>query len=206
MMTVMALEIEIKFPDADIMAVRRRLQDMGAENLGLRHERNSVFDTPGRELRTGEILLRLRQAGECILTLKRPPKENVSGDPSRFKVWDEIETRVSDYESMRGILSGLGFVQSFAYEKLRETWRYMGCLVCLDRLPFYDCVEIEGGEESIAACADALDLDLERGSAANYQRLNTEYRSANGLPRDENFVFEPGEHPRMPWETESEAV
>lgn len=196
----MALEIEIKFPDADLLAVRQRLGEQGAENLGCRFERNCVLDTPDRALRASGILLRLRRDGRTVLTLKRPLAERGVADPGRFKVWEETETLVADFEAMRAILSGLGFVQSLAYEKLRETWRFEGCAVCLDRLPFRDCVEIEGSEPRIEACAARLELDMRQGSAANYHQLHAAYRAARGLPPEESFVFPPGEQPLMPWE------
>jgi adenylate cyclase, class 2 len=200
MLGFMALEIEIKFPDADLLAVRQRLGEQGADNLGCRFESNCVLDTPDRVLRASGILLRLRQDGRTVLTLKRPPAAMGVADPGRFKVWEETETLVDDFEAMRAILSGLGFVQSLAYEKLREIWRLEGCAVCLDRLPFCDCVEIEGTEAGIEACAARLELDMRQGSAANYHQLHAAYRAARGLTPRESFIFPPGERPRMPWE------
>lgn len=193
----------MKFPGADLLALRQRLGEQGAENLGCRFERNCVFDTPERELRASGILLRLRRAGKNVLTLKRPPGQMGKADPARFKVWEEIETVVVDFDAMRQMLTGLGFVQFFTYEKLRETWRLGECSVCLDRLPFCDCVEIEGTEGTIEACAARLGLDVEQGSAANYHQLHAAYRAARELPPEEGFVFPEGCRPAMPWECEA---
>lgn len=189
-------ETELKFPGADLVGVRRRLQSHGATFLGRHFERNLVFDTPDRDLRKAQTLLRLRQTDQALLTLKRPPTQTSEG----FKVFDEIETRVEDFAAMRGILEGLGHVVAFAYEKLREEWRLEGCVVCLDRLPFCDCVELEGEAWEIESCAPLLGLELEQGSAATYHELNREYRVAAGLSEDENFVFAAKTVVKMPWE------
>lgn len=188
-------ETELKFPGADLADVHRRLQRYGARFLSRHFERNLVFDTPGRELRSAQTLLRLRQTDKALLTFKRPPGFQSEG----FKVFEEIETRVEDFGAMQGILEGLGYVAIFAYEKLREEWRLEGCVVCLDRLPFCDCVELECESWEIESCAPLLGLDLEQGSTATYHELNREYRAAGGLPEDENFVFATGTV-SMPWE------
>lgn len=195
----MAPETEIKFPGADLVDVRRRLQSHGARFCYRHFERNLVFDTPQRSLKEGGILLRLREADGALLTLKKPPEA-----PTRpgFKVFEELETTVADPGSLRAILEALGYSVAFAYEKVREKWRLEDCLVCLDRLPFGDCVELEAEPRAMEACSPLLGLDLEQGSTATYHQLNQEYRKAAGLPPDENFVFpERNTPPSLPWES-----
>lgn len=194
----MARETELKFPDADLVSVRQRLQSHGAHYCCRHFERNLVFDSPKRSLRRDGILLRLREADGTLLTLKRPPE---GGEKPGFKVFDELETLVQDASVLRGILEALGYGVVFAYEKLREEWRLEDCLVCLDRLPFGDCVELEAEPEAIEACAPLLGLDLGKGSVATYHQLNREYRKTAGLPPDESFVFSAqAAPPVMPWD------
>jgi len=194
----MPAETEIKFPGADLAGVRQRLQSHGANYLFRHFERNLVFDTPERKLLQAGVLLRLREADGALLTLKRPPKLPTAPG---FKVFDELETGVEDFHSMRQVLEALGYEVAFAYEKLREQWRLEECLVCLDRLPFGDCVELEAEPEAMELCAPLLGLDLGRGSTATYHELNRDYRKAAGLPPDENFVFaERSARPSMPWD------
>lgn len=194
----MPAETELKFPAADLVRVRQRLQNHGAEFLCRHFERNLVFDTPERELRQKGVLLRLREADGALLTLKRPPD---SEGPAGFKVLEELETGVQDFQAMRQVLEALGYEAAFAYEKLREEWRLEQCLVCLDRLPFGDCVELEAEPQAMEACAPLLGLELEQGSTATYHELHCEYREAAGLAPDENFVFAGRRtRPSMPWD------
>lgn len=183
----MPLETELKYLGADLAALRARLQSLGAECQGRRFERNLVFDDAARSLKERGILVRLREDGRSILTLKRPPEGPV---PDGFKSWDEHETVLDNAAAVRETLRTLGYEVAFAYEKYREEWAFSGCHICLDELPFGDFVEIEGAPEAIGAAARALGLDGLETSTDNYHRLNREHRVANGLPEDDNFTFD----------------
>lgn len=180
-------EIEIKFLDVNIPELREILQANAADFQAGYFERNIAFDTPERTLYHKRMLLRLRQKGEAVLTLKRPPTEPV---PQDLKVWDETETKVADFDAMRTIILGLGYFEAFQYEKIREKWRLDGCAICLDTLPFGDYLEVEGEEEALRACLKKLNLDIRNGSKKTYYELNREHRAAHGLPEKESFVFD----------------
>jgi adenylate cyclase class 2 len=187
----MALECELKYLEADLVALADRLRRAGAGTSGRYFEANTVFDRPDRSLKRDGILLRLREKqGRAVLTVKRPPE---APEPSALKVFEEIETGVDDGEAMAAALGALGFAPAFRYEKVREKWRYMDCTICLDRLPFGDFVEIEGDERKVLDCAAQLDLNAACTTKATYHGLNIEYRVAKGLKPDENFVFGPEE-------------
>jgi len=98
---------------------------------------------------------------------------------------------LTDSGVVQAVLQTLGCEVAFAYEKWREEWKFGGCHICLDQLPFGDFVEIEGPPESIFAAARVLGLDSRHSSTENYHQLNREYRAAEGLPEDDNFVFPP---------------
>ncbi len=189
----MPREIERKFLDPDLGAVRRSLQALGAEGQGPHVERNVVFDTPERALKARGVLLRLREAGAALLTLKRPPD---TPGPAGFKVWEEVETVVADPAAMRAVLLGLGYVEAFCYEKVRETWLVGGVHVCLDRLPFGDVVELEGEAADIEALVPRVCLASARTSVQTYHDLNREFRARHGLAPAESFVFAQGEAER----------
>lgn len=183
----MALECELKYLNVDLGSLSAQLNKVGATGSGRYFESNIVFDYPDRSLKEAGVLLRLREkAGKAVLTVKKPPETEV---PSTLKVFEEIESVVDDFETVKRALEAVGFHVAFAYEKTREKWEFMDCVICLDHLPFGDYVEIEGTEETVAQCAAALGIDGNPTSKMTYHALNIEYRSARGLAYDESFVF-----------------
>ncbi|MBZ2171848.1 class IV adenylate cyclase [Nitratidesulfovibrio sp. SRB-5] len=200
----MALEIEIKFPEADLAALRSALQALGAADGAPYLECNRVYDTPGRDLRAANTLLRLRtktgpNLRAAVLTMKRPPRAEDTGGaggagsapiPDDVKVWDEVQTVVADADAMHQVLTGLGYGVAFGYDKVREVWHLDGVHVCLDTVPFGPVVELEGDREAILAVADRLGLDRARASTATYHDLNRQWRAARGLPPSEDFTFD----------------
>lgn len=184
----MPLECELKYIDVNLPELSRRLEAAEGECLGRYFESNLVFDGPKRSLKDRGVLLRLREKhGQAVLTVKRPPE---NGKESSLKVFEEIETGVDDFASMKIALETIGFSVAFAYEKIREKWKFEGCVICLDSLPFGDYVEIEGTEESVPACANSLGLGDAATSKMTYHALNIEYRRKNGLEPNESFVFD----------------
>lgn len=191
----MPLETEVKYLDADHGQLRRRLLEVGATRLGRWFEANTVYDDASRSLKQSGTLLRLRErTGRHVLTLKRAAGAAAS---NRFKAYEESETDVADPGALHEILAGLGFAPALRYEKVREKWALLGCEVCLDTLPFGDFVEIEGGEQDIAACASALGLPGDKASTATYHELNRLARLAKGEPPEESFVFEAAAKARL---------
>lgn len=183
----MPLEIEIKYLDVDLDALRERLRALGAQYCGRGFEANVVYDTEDRSLKATGTLLRLReQNNRFLLTLKR-----ATGMPSATaKIYEESETEIANALALREIFAGLGYRPALRYEKVREKWRLGGCEVCLDILPFGSFAEIEGEEAGIAACADALQLPQAKASTATYHDLNRQYREQQRLSFDESFVFD----------------
>jgi len=185
----MVLEIEIKFPCPDLLAVRKVIKDREGIFVSGSFESNMVFDSYDKSLRGQNILLRLRQAESTELCLKRPPNGELKSS-SEVKVWEEYETCIQDPQNMRSILEGLGFFVDFQYEKYREKWFFESCEICLDLLPFGNFVEIEGDERSIYNASYLLGLNREQASVKTYHELNREYRTAHALEPDDSFVFD----------------
>lgn len=189
----MATECELKYLNPDLDAVREALRRQAAEPRGVVFEENLVLDDADRTLKKRGMLLRLRRTGPSMtMTVKLPAARD-----ALCKVCTEHETRISDLNETLAAMEALGYTPAFVYEKLRETWRYMDCTVCLDQLPFGECVEIEGAEKALRACATALGLDGVVTSKENYHALNQAWRRARNLPADENFVFVEPERSRL---------
>jgi len=166
-------EVEIKLPCADLDAVRRKLEQLGARLAAPRHdERNDLYDDETGRLAARGSALRLRRAsGRVILTYKGPAR--FSGG---IKAREERETEVADADELEAVLTGLGFKLAFRYEKRREEWTLDDCAVALDETPIGRFVEVEGEPTGIRRALAALGLDSAEAIPYSYARLYLERR------------------------------
>jgi adenylate cyclase class 2 len=161
------LEIEVKFFLEDIEPIREQLIKTGAKSNGRFFESNVCVDNANEGLFLSDSLLRLRKDERTTLTYKTKPKV---GD-SEFKVVKELEVEVSNFETMLNILYALGFHQSQIYEKYRETFTIGDAKLCLDRMPFGDFLEIEGGKDEIRNLSQQIGMQWNRRILGNYRFL-----------------------------------
>ncbi|MBQ7584912.1 MAG: class IV adenylate cyclase [Desulfovibrionaceae bacterium] len=187
----MSLEVECKYLEVDLAALRANLKKLSAKFKGLVFEENLVFDSLDHKLKNSRTLLRLRTlysaTGISYLVTLKLPKEN----SATCKIREEREVRVLDGPAFESILAGLGYGVAFRYEKKRESWQLESVEIDLDTLPFGDFVELEGSEEAILKLAKPLGLDNNPTSTQCYHDLNFAYQKKRGLDLDPNFVFEP---------------
>ncbi|MEZ4528224.1 MAG: class IV adenylate cyclase [Desulfobacterales bacterium] len=160
----MPLEIEVKFYATDRDALRSRILAMGAKSAGRVFEENIRFEDASGTLMQKKALLRLRQDGKARLTFKSSPEEQ----DSQFKIFEELETEVSDFSAMQRILEALGFHPVQRYEKWRETFVLGNTHLCLDTMPFGDFLEIEGEKSCILDLSGQLGLKWENRILHNY--------------------------------------
>lgn len=170
-------EVEVKFFINDLSALRAAAIDLGA-TVGLKSfEKNVRFEDNRSSLRKKSALLRLRRDDKTRLTFKSPPPEQ----DTQFKVFRELEVKVSDFDTMAAILEALGYLPAQIYEKRRETLALPGAHLCLDELPFGHFLEIEGEKSAIRETAEKLGLPWEKRILANYLELFEAVRSARNL-------------------------
>ena len=173
------LEIEVKFYLQDRHAVRQRILDAGAT---LAHancfERNLRFDDAQHSLSYRNSVLRLRQDETAKLTFKsKPPVRD-----KEFKIFQELEVVVSNFDTMKQILESLGFTAYQTYEKYRETFALNECELCLDVMPYGSFLEIEGGKEQIRQIADILGLQWEKRILRSYLSMFADLKDMLNLP------------------------
>ena len=171
------IEIEVKFHLTNRSVLRARLIAQGATALGKTFETNRRYDDQRGGLLARQCLLRLRQDQRARLTFKRPRPEG----QGEYKVYDEFEVIVEDFECMHQILGAIGLECIQIYEKRREVFRLQGALICIDQLPIGDFVEIEGPPEAIRAVADQLQLPWDRRILTNYLHIFETIRQALDL-------------------------
>ena len=162
------LEQEVKFYIDDIKDFEERLISSGAVfKLERCLEINLRFDTPDRRLSRSYQTLRLRQDKICRLTWKG------AGDPAgEVSAREELEVEVSDLDTARAILEGLGFELMLVYEKYRSAYKMGDVEISLDEMPFGNFCEVEGPDiNSIKNVSGILGLDWEKRSTLSYLAL-----------------------------------
>jgi adenylate cyclase class 2 len=175
-------EIEVKLRIANVSALRRRLNQLGAREVSRRtRESNILYDTPKKNLAHGGQLIRIRieqpspkrrgnnrpQPAQAVLTFKGPPQASSRVRPatdttrnkSRYKIREEVEIAISDAEQMHRILTALGLRPLFRYEKFRTTYALRGLRnlkIEFDETPIGAFLELEGSPSAIDRAARLL--------------------------------------------------
>jgi adenylate cyclase class 2 len=160
-------EVEVKFFIVDIDAIQHRLAELGAESRGRVFENNIRYEDDSRSLIKKESLLRLRQDKKTTLTFKSTP----AADSREFKIFNELEVEISDFETMDRILTAVGFQAVQRYEKWRETMILKQIIFCLDTMPYGTFLEIEGQEADIRQYAARLNLNWNERITMNYLEM-----------------------------------
>jgi len=168
----MCTEIETKLKVDSLPEIEHKLSELGAEFLAEQLQTDYHFDDANTKLTKTDRCLRLRKQmigkSESFFLTYKGAKEK-----SNFKKRQEIEFEIKDADSVRKLLSALGYEQSFVVEKKRRLWQLGDCEVALDRLPLLgDFVEIEGpDEEKIAIAQEKLGLSDLSHIAESYASL-----------------------------------
>jgi adenylate cyclase class 2 len=158
-------ETEIKLGVTHLAVMIQKISALGINCRGRVRERNTLFDTPGEELRRRGRLLRIRVETPApttlipgglrrtVVTFKSPATASAG---SRYKEKLERELVVRSVRSWWSGLRSLGFRPGFRYEKFRTTFHLRALHLDLDETPVGVFLEIEGAPGSIDRIASAL--------------------------------------------------
>lgn len=184
-------EIEIKIRCDDLEAFERA--GIRLELTEPRHfEENVLFDTADQQLARKLSVLRVRAAlGAGALTLKAPPAPGEA--ESQFKKRIEIETPIADPAQLTEILTRLGFIEWFRYQKYRTSYRAHlpngeTIMVMKDETPLGSFVELEGEEHLIQNTVELLGVSPDQHILLSYIALQVQHCQAAGKPF-EDMVF-----------------
>jgi adenylate cyclase class 2 len=176
------IEREIKYIVDDFSSYREKLARIDAVRISAFFEDNIIFDNEGETLRKEGKLLRLRKSDRITITFKEPV------DRTRFKIMEEHEIVVSNFDTARKIIISLGFHKVFRYQKNREIYALGGAHILLDETPIGNYIEIEGEEDLIVQLSEQLGLSPNRGTSKNYLELYREHCAQKNLePSDMVF-------------------
>ena len=184
-----AAEIELKFPVEDVVSFRTVVTRLGLDVATERTlERNTLYDTPARDLRTKRQLLRLREYGERnVVTHKRVADD---GEPdTRYKRRIETESLIDDSEALAEIFTQLGFGPVFRYEKFRTEWEDGEGHLVLDETPIGIWAELEGPPAWIDRMREVLGVREEECLLDSYGMLFLKWKERTGSGA-ENLTFD----------------
>ena len=209
-----AHEIELKFPVPDLARLQARLPQLGFQlDTPRTFEQNTLYDTPGRTLRLSKQILRLREYGGIwTVTHKRQPNACAGGDPARYKIRLETETRIDDGPALAAIFQQLGYEPVFRYEKFRTEWSQLTPAIngplfsnaaldaevpsaaprshlVLDETPIGDYAELEGPPAWIDSTLATLNVDPAACITTSYGRLFLDWK-ARSASQAENLTFD----------------
>lgn len=182
-----SVETEIKIRVGDVEEIEARLRVCGfEESVGRSLERNTIWDTPERQLKGSGEIVRLREAhGTHVLTYKG------KAETSKYKSREELEDELTSTHAVKRILERLGLRPMFRYEKFRTEYRRVGGegVVTVDETPIGNFIELEGPPEWIDATAAELGFPETEFSTKSYGALYLEFCTEQGLTPT-HMVFE----------------
>jgi adenylate cyclase, class 2 len=190
-------EIELKFPVSDPTVFQSRLSALGFHlDTPRTFEHNTLYDTPARDLRASQQILRIRQYGSlCTVTHKRRPGPDEPVDTTRYKIRIETETAIEEGPALAAIFVQLGYPQAFVYEKYRSEWSHpissdselTGHLV-IDETPIGTWAELEGPTDWIDRTLAQLNIDPATCITDSYGKLFLDWKQRTGHSA-ENLTF-----------------
>jgi adenylate cyclase, class 2 len=177
---MVAVEIEVKFRVEDGAALAASLAELGFHCVTPRtFERNVLYDTADRRLRSQQSILRIRKYGErWVLTHKRLPDGHNSQERHKHRI--ETETEITDGEALGAVFEQLGYEPAFAYEKWRTEFADATGHCVLDETPIGVFAELEGPEDWIDTISARLGLDASALMTLSYGRLFEQWRQQTG--------------------------
>jgi adenylate cyclase class 2 len=129
------LEVEIKFPVADLATLPRVLHELGARGPAAAEEVDCYFNSPDRDFARTDEALRLRRVGKkTFLTYKGPKRDATTKTRTEIEV--PLEPGPSAAEAASALLTSLGYRPVAVVRKKRVsyelTWQELPTVVSLD--------------------------------------------------------------------------
>ncbi|MBL8798591.1 MAG: class IV adenylate cyclase [Planctomycetia bacterium] len=187
------LEIEMKFPVADLAALRERLKAVQARRKTIRplQESDHYFNAPDRDFAQTDEALRLRRIGAANrVTYKGPKRDKLTKTRAEIEVpMARGEQAAADFSRL---LVCLGYrpvrvvsKQRQVYHIRRKSFEVEVCLDRVDGLGSFVELEIVAGADRLdearsVLLALAAELDLPAPERRSYLQLLLEKEKASG--------------------------
>jgi predicted adenylyl cyclase CyaB len=157
---VTVLEVELKSVVDNLDMRRRQVEAAGGVLRFAGRLEDRRFDTPQRELRTRDHVLRLRvRRSEGDNTRATVDWKGPTTQADGYKVREEVAVSVDDAAALATVLARLGYDVTEAID--RDVWEYQlhGATIRFERYPRMDLlVEVEGAPDAIERAVAATGL------------------------------------------------
>ncbi len=157
-------EIEIKFLEINVPELKKKLTNLGAEDLGEDFLSEITFYDKDlewkKDRKTRNRFVRLRKTNKGVFLTYKSQYEK--GDRPYA---EELEVTVSDMDKAEALLKAIGLVDFRRQEKKRHTYELDGCVIDIDSWPVIPpYVEIEGpSEQEVKNVVEKLGYDWNKG-------------------------------------------
>jgi adenylate cyclase class 2 len=169
----MKTEIEVKFLNINLDAMRQKLEEAGATlEQPMRLMRRVLIEQP--QHKAEHSFLRIRDQGDkTTLCFKR------RSDPEMQRIDDtmEIEVEVSSFDDTVELFKEAGWPYTTYQENKRETWKLGDVEVVIDEWPWIPPqIEIEGpNEQAVQSTAETLGFDWNEKRLGHIDHVYKEY-------------------------------
>lgn len=178
----MQTEIEAKFLNVDHDALRRKLEQVGAELVQPKRlmRRNNYDYADGRLQKTNGWVRVRDEGGKVTLSYKQMNDRSLHG-------MQEIDLVIDSFERAEAFLTAIGLEIKSHQESKRESWKLGDVEVELDEWPWIKpFAEIEGPDEaSVREVAKRLGLDW---SGALHGSVEVAYQAEYDVTDDEIYA------------------
>lgn len=166
-------ETEVKILNINVEAVTAKLLEMGAKKSGEFDIIDIRFDTPERQFVENRELLRVRKSND-VVTLTY--KHNTTFGEDGIRSGTEEEVVVSDFDTIRTMLTNLGF-EAFRHQQKKRVQYTLGTthfeIDSYEGVPTY--LEIEGTKDDIKTAILKLGYTMEDATAITASQLLKEH-------------------------------
>ena len=139
-------EIEVKILDINPEDVRKKLKALGATKFFDGEVHAIYFDTPDRQLKKAEKILRVRGAGDRVELCVKNKREK----STLFKKAEEIEVLTNDFKETVALVQMLGYQQWNESKRRRECYKLGDVKFDMDHYQTMpSCIEIEAPTEEL---------------------------------------------------------
>ncbi len=175
------LEVELKSVVDDVERRRAAIEAAGAtlEFSGRLEDRR--YDTDDRSLTVADQVLRVRTYRDAHGSRAELDWKGRTRRENGYKLREELETDVSDGDTLVAILDKLGYVVTNAIDREIMQYDLGGTMIRFERYPRMDTlVEVEGTPEQIEAAIAALGMPREGFTSERLVDFASRYEARTG--------------------------